>query len=174
MPTNKKVGQETSVSLDIYLSWMSACLCIAVQGRSGICPTVSPHDWEAKLERGDANRAAREDFLRQAAEHFQNTLALDSENLTAHYNLALIYEQLGDTQRAATHRQLHERYRPDDNARDRTISIHRRQNPAADHAAQAIVIYDLQRAGAPELPSAKSAISATQKTAAAEPDLSKN
>ena len=128
----------------------------------------------AKLDRGDANRATRKDFLRQAAEHFQNTLALDSENLTAHYNLALIYEQLGDTQRAATHRQLHERYRPDDNARDRAISIHRRQNPAADHAAQAIVIYDLQRAGAPELQSAKSANSATQKTAAAEPDLSKN
>ena len=127
----------------------------------------------AKLERGDTNRAAREDFLRQAAERFEKTLTLDSENLTAHYNLALIYEQLGDGERATNHRGLHERYRPDDNARDRAISIHRRQNPAADHAAQAIVMYDLQRPGAPELSAGKAAISATEKTAAGEVDLSK-
>ncbi|HKQ39648.1 MAG TPA: hypothetical protein VJ063_16345, partial [Verrucomicrobiae bacterium] len=65
-------------------------------------------------------------------------------NLAAHYNLALIYEQLGDDKRAAEHRRLHEIYRPDDNARDRAISIHRRKNPAADHAAQSIVIYPLK------------------------------
>ncbi|HYV29524.1 MAG TPA: hypothetical protein VEO53_00225, partial [Candidatus Binatia bacterium] len=68
-----------------------------------------------------------------------------------HYNLALLYEQLGDTRLAAQHRALHERYRPDDNARDLAVSIARRANPAADHAAQAIVIYPLQRPGAPEL-----------------------
>jgi tetratricopeptide (TPR) repeat protein len=71
----------------------------------------------AKLERGEANRATREDFLRQAVERFERTLALDSENLTAHYNLALIFEQLGDEGRAAEHRRLHERFRPDDNVR---------------------------------------------------------
>ena len=97
----------------------------------------------AKLERGDANRAAREGFLRQAVERFEKTLTLDSENLTAHYNLALMYEQLGDDKRAAEHRRLHEIYRPDDNARDRAIAIHRRKNAAADHAAQSIVIYSL-------------------------------
>ena len=42
----------------------------------------------------------------------------------------------------------HERYRPDDNARDRAVSVARRNDPAADRAAQAVVIYDLQRAGA--------------------------
>ena len=35
--------------------------------------------------------------------------------------------------------------RPDDNARDRAITVARRTNPAADHAAQATVIYSLQR-----------------------------
>jgi tetratricopeptide (TPR) repeat protein len=105
----------------------------------------------AKLERGEANRAEREKFLKQAAEQFQRTLAFDSENAAAHYNLALIYQQLGDTARAEDHRRLHERYRPDDNARDRAIASHRRQNAAADHAAQAIVIYDLQRPGAYQL-----------------------
>jgi tetratricopeptide (TPR) repeat protein len=105
----------------------------------------------AKVERGEANKPQREKFLRQAEEQFKETLALDPENLTAHYNLQLIYEQLGDSKLAAHHRALHERYRPDDNARDRAVAIARRRDPAADHAAQAIVIYPLQRAGAPEL-----------------------
>jgi hypothetical protein len=51
--------------------------------------------------------------------------------------------------KAAEHRRLHERYRRDDNARDRAIAAARRRDPAADHAAQAIVIYPLQRPGAP-------------------------
>jgi len=105
----------------------------------------------AKLERGEANRPRQHDFLEQAARQFEKTLTLDSENLTAHYNLALIHTQLGNGKLATEHRQLHERYRPDDNARDRAVSIARRSNPAADHAAQAIVIYSLQREGAPGL-----------------------
>jgi len=105
----------------------------------------------AKMERGEANQATREGFLRQSMEQFKKTLALDSENLAAHYNLALLHDQLGDAKLAAEHRALHERYRPDDNARDRAITIARRANPAADAAAQAIVIYKLQRPGAPEL-----------------------
>ena len=99
----------------------------------------------AKLERGEANTSAKENFLRQAVEQFQKTLALDSENLAAHYNLALLYEQLGEEKLAAEHRRLHERYRPDDNARDRAITIARRNNPAADNAAKAIVFYPLQK-----------------------------
>ena len=105
----------------------------------------------SKLERGPANKAQQEIFLGRAAERFKQTLSLDSENVTAHYNLALIYAQLGQEKLAAEHRQAHERFRPDDNARDRAISIQRRQNAAADHAAQAIVIYPLQRPGAPGL-----------------------
>ena len=50
------------------------------------------------------------------------------------------------------HRRLHEKYRPDDNARDLAVAAARRRDPAADHAAQAIVIYDLQRPGAFGLP----------------------
>ena len=101
----------------------------------------------AKQERGEA----RKPFLKEAADRFERTLQIDSENLAAHYNLALIYDQLGDSAKADEHRKLHERYRPDDNARDRAITIHRRNHPAADHAAQATVIYNLQRPGAFEL-----------------------
>jgi hypothetical protein len=46
---------------------------------------------------------------------------------------------------AAIHRQLHGKYKPDDSARDAALSAHRAKNPAADHAAASIVIYDLQR-----------------------------
>jgi tetratricopeptide (TPR) repeat protein len=100
----------------------------------------------SKVERGD--KAKQMELLQKAIDSFNDTLKLDSENLTAHYNLALIYAQLGDESKAAEHRKLHERYRPDDNARDQAIAIHRGKNPAADHAAQSIVIYDLQRPGA--------------------------
>jgi len=100
----------------------------------------------SKLERNDPDR--QKEFLQMAVARFKRTLELDSENVTAHYNLALIYARLGDTRLADEHRKLHERYRPDDNARDRAIAIHRANNPAADHAAQSIVIYPLQRKGA--------------------------
>lgn len=108
----------------------------------------------AKMERGEANKAVRESFLRQAAAQFEKTLQIDSENLAAHWNLKLIYEQLGDANLVAKHAALHERYRPDDNARDRAVNIARSRDPAADATAQATIIYKLQRPGAPELPMA--------------------
>jgi tetratricopeptide (TPR) repeat protein len=100
----------------------------------------------AKQERN--NPARQREFLNQAIERYKKTLELDSENVAAHYNLALLYGQIGETKLAEEHRKLHERYRVDDNARDRAIAIERRRNPAADHAAQAIVIHSLQRPGA--------------------------
>jgi tetratricopeptide (TPR) repeat protein len=105
----------------------------------------------AKMERGPSRKSDRERFLREAVRRFDQTLAIDPENVTAHYNLGLIHAQLGDEPRAAEHRRLHEKYRPDDNARDRAVTAARLRDPAADHAAQAIVIYDLQRPGAFEL-----------------------
>jgi tetratricopeptide (TPR) repeat protein len=99
----------------------------------------------AKMERN--NPAKQREFLELAARRFNDTLAIDSENVTAHYNLGLIHAQLGDQTKSAEHRRLHEKYRPDDNARDRAVSLARRRDAAADHAAQAIVIYNLQRPG---------------------------
>jgi tetratricopeptide (TPR) repeat protein len=96
----------------------------------------------AKQER--LNPTRQRELLLQAVEQFKTSLTIDSENLTAHYNLALLYEQIGKPNQATEHRQFHERYRPDDNARDAAVTTARRRNPAADHAAQAIVIYDLQ------------------------------
>lgn len=103
----------------------------------------------SKAERSNPER--QKEFLNLAAETFQKTLALDSENMTAHYTLALIYAQLGEEAKAVHHRREHQKYVPDYNAQDRAVSIARRANPAANHAAQATVIYPLQRSGAPEL-----------------------
>jgi len=105
----------------------------------------------AKQERGEARRERRANFLREAAHFFELTLELEPENATAHYNLDLIYKQLGEKERAAEHFEAYRKYKTDDNARDRAVAIARAKDPAANHAAEAIVIYDLQRAEAYEL-----------------------
>ena len=102
----------------------------------------------AKQERGNARRLQRETLLREAEDWFKKTLALEPENVTAHYNLALIYARLAERELASVHRQLHMKYKPDDNAREHAVAVHRLKNPAANHAAEAVVIYDLQRVGA--------------------------
>ena len=99
----------------------------------------------AKQERGEERRERREELLNRAMARFERSLELDPENVTAHYNVSLLARQLGDTERAATHLTLYRKYKPDDNARDRAVAIARAANPAADHAAEAIVIYDLAR-----------------------------
>ena len=99
----------------------------------------------AKLERGPERRAQRDAWLNEAASCFDKALTIDPEDLAAHYNLALIASLLGDEPRAERHRTLYARYKPDDNARDTTVALHRSRNAAANHAAEAVVIYDLQR-----------------------------
>lgn len=98
----------------------------------------------AKQERGEERQEEREALLQQALSYFERTLELDPENVAAHYNLDLIYKRLGETDQAAQHFELYRKYKPDDNARDRAVAKHRAEHPAADHAAEAVVIYDLQ------------------------------
>lgn len=99
----------------------------------------------AKLERGPDSADQAAALRRDAIEWYAKTLALDPENATAHYGLAQLHEQLGDSDAASHHRELHARYKVDDNARDRAVQTARRNDPAADHAANKVVIYDLQR-----------------------------
>ncbi len=101
----------------------------------------------AKRERGETRQAARRDLLETAERWFLEALKHDPENVTAHYNLTLVYRELGDEERSQIHQRQHARYKPDDNARDRAATAHRRANAAANHAADAVVIYELQRPG---------------------------
>jgi tetratricopeptide (TPR) repeat protein len=98
----------------------------------------------ARQERGAAHQAQRAAYLSRAKEWLHKALVIDPENLSAHYNLALVFSELGDTQAAAEHRRLHEQYRPDDQAIEQAVSAHRRANPAADHAAEPTAIYLLE------------------------------
>ena len=102
----------------------------------------------ARVERGEARRPAREQLLAEAEETYGRVLGIDPENVEAHWGLAQIYAMSGREREASRQRQLHARYKVDDNARDRAIALARINDPAADHAAEAVVIYDLQRDGA--------------------------
>lgn len=105
----------------------------------------------AKQEIGEARKERRETLLREAVQQFQRTLDVDAENVTAHYNLQLLYARLGEDAESARHFELHARYKPDDNARDHAVAEARKKYPAANHAAEALVIYSLNRSGAPGL-----------------------
>ncbi|MDB5341271.1 MAG: response regulator aspartate phosphatase rapC [Planctomycetaceae bacterium] len=97
----------------------------------------------AKQARSATRTEERTALLRDAVAQFKKTLAIDPENLTAHYNLHLLYHQLGDETLAKEHDQLHRKYKPDDNAGDKALSAARKKYPAANHAAEALVIYPL-------------------------------
>lgn len=110
----------------------------------------------SKLERGQSGQAQRTGSLAQARDVYLQALQLDPENVESHWGLAQVFARLGDQEQAAHHRMLHARYKVDDNARDRAVAAARRANPAADHAAAAVVIYDLHRADAYDLQSVTS------------------
>ncbi|TVQ55344.1 MAG: hypothetical protein EA377_03585 [Phycisphaerales bacterium] len=111
----------------------------------------------ARQERGAERREARVEMLREAEGVLHEALYYDPENTAAHYNLSLIYSELGNEDRSEVHRREYDRYRPDDNARDIATAAARRKYPWANHAAEPVVIYDLQRPGAYELPEAAQA-----------------
>ena len=96
----------------------------------------------------------RKAFLKKAVETFHRALAVDSENVTAHYNLQQLYRELGDNPKAQHHTDLHAKFKPDDNARDQAVGRAKARYPAANAAAEEPVFYRLQRLGAPGLPSA--------------------
>jgi tetratricopeptide (TPR) repeat protein len=87
----------------------------------------------------------------EAIARFEKTLTLDSENVSAHHNLQLLYAEIGNEEKAREHERLHLRYKPDDNAQGRAERLAREKYPAANFAAEAVVRYPLQREGAPGL-----------------------
>jgi len=95
-----------------------------------------------------SDQEARLRGLNEAADWFHKALVQDPENAAAHYNLSQVYRLLGQIEQSAFHAAEHDRYRIDDNARDRAIAAARRRDRAADHAADPVVIHDLHRDGA--------------------------
>jgi tetratricopeptide (TPR) repeat protein len=95
--------------------------------------------------RQPSKKHERNALLQDAAQQFERTLAIDSENVNAHYNLGLIYAALGDSEREQRHKLLHLRFKPDDNAQGLAVRLAREKYPAANSAAEALVIYPLQQ-----------------------------
>ena len=86
-----------------------------------------------------------DELLNESEAEFLRVLQTDSENVTAHANLARIYGLLDDQEKRELHQGLHQKYKSDDNAAELAIPKARQKYPAADHAAESLVIYDLQR-----------------------------
>ncbi len=93
-----------------------------------------------------------DEYLGLARSEFLRVLETDSENLMAHANLATIYERLGEAEQAEVHRLANLKYKADDNASNRARRPARLKYPAANYAAEPVVIYSLHRKDAPELP----------------------
>lgn len=104
----------------------------------------------AKQIRDPDRESERTSRFREAVEVFQRTLAIDSENVDAHYNLAALYSELKETELAETHQQLHAKYKVDDTALGQAIGQAREKYPAANFKAEKVVIYDLQRSKPPQ------------------------
>ncbi len=99
-------------------------------------------------ERGEVRRQSMD----EARQWYDKVLTYDPENIAAHWGLKQVYRDLGNLAQEQRHAKLHAKYKPDDNARDEAVAKARIKYPAANHAAEAIVIYDVQRPGAYDLP----------------------
>ena len=94
---------------------------------------------------GERERAVR--LLRSAADVFERTLTIDSEDAMAHHNLQRLFSLLGDSERAAYHGKLFRRYRADDHAWGMVAARARKRYAAANRAANPVVVYPLKSLG---------------------------
>jgi hypothetical protein len=112
---------------------------------------------ETLLERArrDRSRMRRADQASQeepadaarAASLAERALNADPESVAAWYLLAQASSELGDVAAAERAMREHDRYRLNDNARDRAIRLARERYPAAARAADPITLYTLGPAG---------------------------
>jgi Tfp pilus assembly protein PilF len=90
--------------------------------------------------------------FREAVAEFQQALAIDPEDLQAHYNLMLAYQGLGDGEAAARERVLYERFKADESAQAIT-GDYRRLHPHDNNERQPIHEHgDGDRTGWPTVP----------------------
>lgn len=112
----------------------------------------------ARRHRMKGDDVAAERDLVRARDLCRTALSMDPERAASWYVLGRIEQELGDEDAAARAMERHARYKLDDNARDRAVTLARMKYPAANHAAEAVVVYDLQRPGAFGLPEWTSAV----------------
>jgi tetratricopeptide (TPR) repeat protein len=98
-----------------------------------------------QVARYEERKRLQTQFLKTAVIELHRTLEIDSENATAHYLLQQLYDELGEMALSEKHEELHDRYRPDDNAQGQAVRLAREQYPEASKAAESVVIYPLTR-----------------------------
>jgi tetratricopeptide (TPR) repeat protein len=103
------------------------------------------YEWSRAVQSSDP--AKGRDLLARSRANLEAALALDPENAQAWYVLSQVATEQGDRDLAERARAQHATYKLDDNARDAAITVARARYPAANHAAEPIVIFDLQRPG---------------------------
>ncbi len=82
-------------------------------------------------------------WIKKAKVTLEKVLKLDKENAQAYFHLAKISELEKDSKKSEQYRVLHNKYKVDEFSRSRAISIHRKLNKEANHAANPVVIYPL-------------------------------
>jgi tetratricopeptide (TPR) repeat protein len=97
----------------------------------------------------EQSRVSSEDdrgaMLEEARALCQEALRMNPQRSSAWYALFRANDALGHLEDAKAALSQFDLLRPDDNARDRAILIARSNNPEANHAAEPIAIYDLDR-----------------------------
>jgi tetratricopeptide (TPR) repeat protein len=73
----------------------------------------------------------------EAINEFQKTIAIDPEDLTAHYNLMLCYQGLGNKEMAEKQRKLYMRFKADEASQELT-GPYRKLNPEDNNERQQI------------------------------------
>ncbi|MCA9177828.1 MAG: tetratricopeptide repeat protein [Planctomycetales bacterium] len=116
---------------------------------------------QAKQQVGDDRSHERGQFLEAARDQFLQTLVYDPENLEAHHNLHLIFASLDRPEEAEKHRQLHLRYKPDESAVE-ARALARRKYPAANQAAEPLVVYRLASPSSATTPSTPNSASSAE------------
>ena len=97
---------------------------------------------QASASNGDLNSSSMRNRAKDLA---TRALDMDPESVAAWYLLAQSQSELGDEPAAAAALAQHAKFKPDENARDRAVNLARIRDAAANHASEAIVIYDLNR-----------------------------
>ncbi len=93
---------------------------------------------------GERRKAERESLLQQAAAQFEKTLTLDSEDVTAHHNLAAdLRAAWGAGQGRPNIASCTSATKATTMRAIEPSSLARQRYPAANHAAEALVIYPL-------------------------------
>ncbi len=95
----------------------------------------------SKMLEGDAQSTIQQKSLLL----YNSVLALNPEWADAHFGLFQLYAAIGNSEKADKHKNLHQKYKIDDSAHDTVIAKARANNKAADHAAEMIVIYQLDK-----------------------------